>query len=322
MGNSMGQAIVADIGGTNSRFAIATMGEGSCEISNRWIQASSRFSSLEDALGSYLSTLSPPNIESCCLAVAGPIMGDSVKLTNLGWETSIAAMKREFNFEQFDLINDFSALSYSLPHLDSSVTSILYEGAGENRGVKTIIGPGTGFGVSSVMPTDNGWQLIDGEGGHISFAPVNALEIEILKVLMGRFARVSLETVICGPGLVNLYNALATIRGENAQELSPKDIASMGNTGSDALCQATLQSFCAILGSAAGDIALLTRPLGGMYLGGGILPKIESFLQASEFLSRFLAKEPMSHVVADVPINLVITDDAAFIGAAAALNQI
>ncbi len=297
------------------------MVDGSCEISNRWTQASSSFSSLEDALSSYLSTLSQPNIGSCCLAVAGPIMGGSVKLTNLGWETSIAAMKREFNFKQFDLINDFSALSYSLPYLDSSLTSNLYEGAGNNHGVKTVIGPGTGFGVSSVMPTGTEWQLIDGEGGHISFAPVNALEIEILAVLMGRFARVSLETVLCGPGLVNLYKALATIRGQKAQSLSPKEIASLGNTGSDALCLATLQSFCSILGSAAGDIALLTRPLGGMYLGGGILPKIESFLRASDFLSRFLAKEPMSHVVADVPINLVITADAAFIGAAVALSR-
>jgi glucokinase len=229
-------------------------------------------------------------------------------------------MKKQFGFTEFNLINDFTALAFSLPYLSKADTLDIYSQGEAGVGVKAIIGPGTGFGVAGLMPTNNSWQLIDGEGGHISFAPTNALEIEILKVLMTRSHRVSIESILCGPGLVNLYSAMAAVRGETAKALAPKDIAELGSSGVDPLCEAALHSFCAIMGSAAGDIALVLRPTGGMYLAGGILPKIKDFFLASDFSSRFLAKEPMSHVVADIPIMMLATDDAAFVGAAAALE--
>ncbi|MFT4996952.1 MAG: glucokinase [Chitinophagales bacterium] len=316
----MEQTIVADIGGTNTRFAIATKSAAGFDISAQWIQTSDKFSGLEDALAVYLQTIDSSNITKACLAVAGPIVDGKVRVTRQGWDATIVDMKKQFGFTDFNLINDFTALAFSLPYLSKADTLDIYSQGEAGVGVKAIIGPGTGFGVAGLMPTNNSWQLIDGEGGHISFAPTNALEIEILKVLMTRSHRVSIESILCGPGLVNLYSAMAAVRGETAKALAPKDIAELGSSGVDPLCEAALHSFCAIMGSAAGDIALVLRPTGGMYLAGGILPKIKDFFLASDFSSRFLAKEPMSHVVADIPIMMLATDDAAFVGAAAALE--
>jgi glucokinase len=312
----MNQTIVADIGGTHTRFAIATKTVNSFDISAKWVQPSDHFSGLAEALAAYLETIDSRNIKKACLAVAGPIVDGKVKVIHQGWEASLSIMQKQFGFDEFNLINDFTALAFCLPYLRPADTLDIHRQSELGYGVKAVVGPGTGFGVAGLMPTKDRWKLIDGEGGHISFAPTNTLEIEILKVLITQFDRVSIESILSGPGLINLYNAMAVIRGEVAKNLMPKEIAELGSSGEDPLCEAVLHSFCAIMGSAVGDIALTLRPTGGIYMAGGILPKMKEFFVASDFLARFLAKEPMAHVVADIPIAMLNTEDAAFIGAA------
>jgi glucokinase len=199
-------------------------------------------------------------------------------------------MQKQFGFDEFNLINDFTALAFCLPYLRPADTLDIHRQSELGYGVKAVVGPGTGFGVAGLMPTKDRWKLIDGEGGHISFAPTNTLEIEILKVLITQFDRVSIESILSGPGLINLYNAMAVIRAEVAKNLMPKEIAELGSSGEDPLCEAALHSFCAIMGSAVGDIALILRPTGGIYMAGGILPKMKEFFVASDFLARFFSK--------------------------------
>lgn len=308
--------IVADIGGTNARFAVATQTIQGLGVSRLWVRPSKGFVSLEESLAAYIEVLGTEAPSSACLSVAGPIMGDNVTLTNLDWKTSAQKMQAEFSMSRLTLINDCTALAYSLSELDSADFSTIKRGLSVAPGTKCILCSGTGFGVSGIFPEANGWQLIDGEGGHISFAPVTLFEVELLKVLMKRFQRVSIETLLSGPGLVNLYQAIAKVRGERALELLPADITNRGISGEDSLCETVLQTFCAILGGVAGDIALLMRPLGGVYLGGGILSKLEDILRSGDFCARFISKDPVAHFVSEMPVHLVNTNNAALIGAA------
>jgi len=295
--------LVADLGGTNVRFALTQPGTTALVRPGKF--ASRQFASLADAAKAYLGDTRP---DRAVFAVAGPVEAGRVHLTNLGWELSEDALAKALGIAQVRLINDFEAIALSLPHL--AAADLLAIGPEiEAAGALAVVGPGTGFGVAGWA---NGAVLV-AEGGHADFAPADETEIAIWKALHGRFGHVSLERLLSGPGLVNLYQALGGHAALAAEEITAR-------RQSDPLAHAAFERFCAILGTAAGNIALTLGARGGVYIAGGILPPLRAAFAASAFRMRFEAKGRFAGYMRAIPTRLIVQDQAGMIGAAAALR--
>lgn len=258
---------------------------------------------------------------AACIAIAGPVGEDRVRMTNLSWDFSLSEMRKRFGFEMFIAMNDFAAQAVAASQLQSHDVLAVKDGVADPLGNKAIFGPGTGLGVAGLAYNNRGWLPIPSEGGHVNVAPATALECDIIKVAIETFGHVSAETFLSGPGLVNLYQTLAAVRGETAAELQPKDITGAALAGTDPLCVTTLETFCSLLGSLAGNLALTYGATGGVYMAGGILPRFTDFLLNSSFVERFANKGVMSKYVEDIPAFLIVRENAAFLGAAAWLMQ-
>jgi len=312
--------VVADIGGTNARFALVNeLGSNGTKfiLENRQTYPSSEFDSLEQALGLFLSTLNGIKVKGACLAVAGPVARDAFNLTNLGWEGSLSSMKQKTGLENILLLNDFAAYAYSIRYLNDEQKLDVKAGSSLAGSPIAVLGPGTGFGVASLIEGYKGVQTIPMEGGHISLAANNALQAEVKRLLSQKFERVTVERVLSGPGIQNIYWALATIEGVEINPLSTSEICQVAATDSSDICHRTMALYCAWLGAVAGDLALALGARGGVFLGGGVLPRISDFLLASDFEHAFAAKEPVQHYIKDIPVTLVIEGNTALTGAAA-----
>lgn len=318
--------LVADIGGTNARYALATgktISQQEFVLEHQRTFATSDFASVADSLHAYLSSLPRDNRKprSACMALAGPIGSGIVKMTNLNWFFDRAELREQFDFERVELINDFAAQACAIPCLSESHRISIKEGNADNSAPKVIMGPGTGLGVANLVPSASGWIPITGEAGHTSFTPGNALETDVLNFIWRQQAsenrpqHLSTENLLSGPGLVTLYRALAEIEGISADNLQPNEITE--NIANDALCKKTVDIFCSALGGLAGDLALITGAKGGVFLAGGILPKIKTSLDESSFISRFSNKGLMTDYMQSIPIDLVTHPHAALVGAAA-----
>jgi glucokinase len=311
--------VVADIGGTNARFALVTGrndADDSFELTSYWNQPCSLFTSFEQAVSAYINTLDPARPERVCVAIAGPVHGDRVCMTNRQWTFSIADVTRQLNLKRLDVINDFVALAHATPYLGEDSLSRIKTGIGEVDSAISVIGPGTGFGVSFLVPVADGWHAFSSEGGHIALAPGNPLEQDIVRVLGGKSKRVTIESVLSGPGLENLYMALVKLHGEKSEPLSARQIAGFAGSQDEGLCHKTLSVFCSLLGSVSGDLALAFGARRGVFLAGGILPRLEQFLLGSQVIERFLDKGLMSSYVKNIPVNLITARNAAHIGSA------
>jgi glucokinase len=295
-------ALVADIGGTHARFALS---DGALrEIVSL---PSKDFAGLADAAKAYLAKVGA-RPSRAAFAVAGPVGEGTVTLTNLGWSFSADELSAALGVT-VTLLNDFEALAYAVPHLSASdLVSIGPDVEGEANGTVAILGPGTGLGVGG---WSNGHALVT-EGGHADFAPADDIEIDILKFLRARFGHVSWERVLSGPGLVNLYDAMG-----GRESLAPQEITAQ--VGRDPRCTKVFARFCAILGSAAGDIALTMGARGGVLIAGGILPALREPFAASQFRARFEAKGRFADYLGAIPTRLIVQDHAGLIGAAASL---
>lgn len=314
--------IVADIGGTNARFALATAKQGEQFILEHIeILQGADYPSFEDALAAYIDGLGGVQPKSACVALAGPVDGDRFKMTNLSWEFSRTEVMAKFGFDQFEMLNDFAAVAVSTSRLSGEHLESLVKGQ-RAAGNKAIFGPGTGLGVAGLAQNGGAWLPIPSEGGHVNIAPATERECDVIKAAIRTHGHVSAETFLSGPGLVNLYKAVCDVRGEAAQDIEPKDVSGRALDGSDEACLETLQHFCAFLGSLAGNLALTYGAKGGVYIAGGILPRFSDFVRASEFESRFRNKGIMSKYLVDIPVDLVIHDQTAFLGAAAWLEQV
>jgi len=315
-------SIVADIGGTNARFALVT-GEanGQFAIENIQILNGKDYSGFEQAMQAYIDGLDGIQPHSACVAIAGPINADSVKMTNLSWSFSCAAVRDEFGFEKFAAINDFGALAVATSALLPSDLISVRVGKRDQAANKAILGPGTGLGVAGLVCNKGQWIPVPSEGGHVNIPPATALECEIIKAAMATHGYVSAETFISGPGLINLYNALCAVKGVSARVLEPKDITGDAMEGKDDTCVEALNAFCSFIGSVAGNLALTYGAKGGVYLGGGILPRIVDFIKNSEFDARFAEKGVMHHYVENIPVDIIAHPQTAFLGAAAYLKQ-
>lgn len=313
----MGQtALVADIGGTNARFALADL--GASKISAATTFSARDFASIDDAARAYLkSTRAAP--QAACFAVAAPVEAERIDFTNSDWSFEKEGIRRALGLERLHIINDFYALAASVEKLGAEAFVEIKWGQGVASAPALVFGPGTGLGQALIVPTGDRRRIIATQGGHVAFAPQTEDEEFVRSVLERAHSRVSIERVLSGAGLVAVYLALAERRGVKAALAEPKSITTAAAGDSDMLARESVALFLAVLGSACGDAVLATGALGGVFLGGGILPKIAPLLKKSAFVERFLDKGRMRDYVATTPIRLIVEDGAALLGAAAAL---
>lgn len=310
--------LVGDIGGTNVRLAVADLSGGKPRISAPKSLPRAGHPTFEEVVDLYLAESGGPMPEAVVVAVAGPIKDGKVKLTNGQWVISESVLKdKGFAFPR--LINDYAALAYAVEHLDGDD---LAEIGGHHSGITGetvgVVGAGTGLGVSALVRDAFSSSVMVTEGGHIAFAPTDPVEFEILKVLRERFPRVSVERVLSGPGLANLYWALGRIAGKTVDELRPEDVSKNAVEKTDPLSVEALDRFCAIYGSFAGDMALAFGARGGIYLGGGIAPRFLPQLNAGSFRRAFEAKARFAGYVGIVPTKVIVHPYAALLGSAEA----
>lgn len=315
--------IVADIGGTNARFALVTGREGDqFQIQNITVLKGQDFATFEDALQAFIDSLGSIKAKAVCVAIAAPIQGDEVAMTNLSWSFSQDAVKKAFGLDVFAAINDYTSVAVATSRLGSDDVLNVVPGTRNPRSNKAVLGPGTGLGVGGLVYIDDGhWQEISSEGGHVTMGPATEFEAEVLSAAIKQHGYVSAETCVSGPGLVNLYTAISMVRGEKAELLEPKDVTAKALDGSDAICVDALSVFCAFLGTVSSNLALTYGAHGGVYITGGIVPRFVDFLKQSDFEARFRNKGVMSRFVEHIPVDLVTFEETAYLGAAAWLEQ-
>lgn len=307
-----GDVLVADIGGTNARFAIS---DESGALHEMRILSAASFPNLDGAISEYLSGIGRGRPTQGCFAVACPVHGPEIKLTNSPWRFVKGDIARQFAFKRFSVINDFEALAASVPSLTGDKVEVLRPGQADPEAVCLVIGPGTGLGVGGYVPAGKGaWALISGEGGHVAFAPTTDREVRLWQQLRAKYGRVSAERVLNGAGLVNVHQFLAAEGGRAIEEVDAPGISRLARAG-DALATEAVLMFFEILGSVAGDLALAYGSRGGVYIGGGITPKLLDFARRSELIPRFLDKGRVAGMLAPVPISVIMDERAALYGA-------
>ncbi|MBV8397853.1 MAG: glucokinase [Acetobacteraceae bacterium] len=317
MESSSGPVILADIGGTNARFAMLSPAG---ELGPPCILPGSSYPTPEKAVRAASEQLGDPPPLSAILAVAGPVRDHRCYMTNLGWTFEEGPLASALGLASVRLINDFEAVAWSLPHLDEADLRSLGGGRAEPGAPALAIGAGTGLGVSCLVPTGQApgaAYVLSSEGGHIGLAAEDAREDALIGRLRARFGRVSAERALSGPGLVTLYEAVAETEGETAQPLTPAEVTTRGLDGSCRLARITLDLFCALFGAFAGDLALAFGARGGVFLAGGIAPRLADYLAASQFRARFEAKGRLSDYTAAIPTRLIVRPDPALAGLAA-----
>ncbi|WP_166265699.1 glucokinase [Marinobacter caseinilyticus] len=312
-------ALVGDIGGTNARFALVSAGGVQPQAIE--ILPCVGYANLDDAVVDYLERSGVGAVANVCLAVASPVRGAEVRMTNNHWHFDINEMRDRFGWQAFKVVNDFTAMALGVLHVGADKLIHVCGGGGNPARPKLVIGPGTGLGVSGLVPIHNGWVPLVTEGGHVDFAPTDDIESAILTILRQRFGRVSVERILCGQGLLDLYQAHAEIQGVAAALDTPEKITAAATGQGDPLARQVLGHFCGILGRVAGNAALTLGSLGGVYLCGGIVPRFADFLLDSPFQAGFEDKGRMRPLMESTPVHIVTEPYTGLLGAAEALNN-
>lgn len=311
--------IVADIGGTNARFSLVTgfnSATKDLELSHQQVYACQDFINFEDLIGGYISSLGDVKPIGAAVAIAGPLLGNCIKMTNLTWEISAETIQKQFKLKRFRCINDFGALAYSTLQLAQDDLLVIHQGVDNANASRAIIGPGTGLGVAGLVKSGDHWLPVAGEGGHVTCAPVSKIEMEIRKIIEPGDKHISAERFVSGPGLVNIYKALSQINNTAFEAISPSEISQRAITKSDRACEEALKQFCKMLGTVAGNACLVYGAFGGVYLGGGILPKIQSEELLSLIAERFQQKGRMQGLLDNVPLYMLRGEFTALKGVA------
>ncbi|WP_308910740.1 glucokinase [Pseudokordiimonas caeni] len=313
--------VVADIGGTNGRFALASTDTRTGGIRLDGIQryACREFPSLAVMLGAYLETLGQDDRPSeAHLALAGPVRATGGRITNLDWTIDAESVERDTGLGTVSFLNDFAALAHAVPWLGDSESMVIREGRSEKGAPISVVGPGTGFGVAILMPTNGNWTVVPTEGGHIGFSPSDDREQALVRFLQPDAVHVSVELLMSGRGLTRIYRFLSREATGSVVELSAADISAAAEAGTDPLAVETVRMFLDILARTAGDMALAHGARGGVMIGGGILPKLAHFIDRDRFAKLFSEKGPVTDYLTPIPVRLITTDAAALIGAALA----
>lgn len=317
--------LIADIGGTNIRIAIADKSSDNYFIEMATYRCAD-YASLAEVIALYIDTKQLTNTTiDACLAIACPVDTDIISMTNLPWQFSQHALKEQLNFQSLTLINDYTAIAMAIPLLNDSQKVKVGGGDVTPNAPIAVCGPGTGLGVANLVPISisgvNKWHCFSGEGGHVDFAAVDDIDIKILQQLKNIKARVSYEQLLSGYGLIQIYQALCIINDHAGDKLSAAEISAKALSGSCAICQQTLAQFCKILGSFAGNLALMMNSKGGVYIAGGIVPRFIDYLKSSAFRERFEAKGRLSHITQKAPTYIITEKQPGLLGAAAYLLQ-
>ena len=318
-----GPRLLADIGGTNARFALEVAPGQFAQIE---VLPCGSYPTLAHALKAYLAmpavaaALSTP-LRHAAFAIANPITGDMVRMTNHHWEFSIEALRLECGFQTLVMANDFTALARALPHLSPSQKIQIGGGTAVPNTPLGLVGAGTGLGVSGLIPCKSGWTALLSEGGHVTFSPANATEVAVLQYAWREFDHVSAERFLSGDGLELLYRALASHTGQPDDGLGAPDISRRALSGDCPLCVQVVNTFCGMLGTVAGNLAITLGAQGGIYIGGGIVPRLGELFARSPFRARFEQKGRFVHYLAQVPTFVITAQYPAFLGVSAILSE-
>ncbi len=311
--------LIGDIGGTHARFALVVGAAG--RPGKAQVLATDDYADLAGAVHDYLQRIGNPPVAEAAIAIANPIDGDRVAMTNGRWHFSIEATRRELGLARLLMLNDWEAMAFAAPAFSAEDLQQIGGGAPVATAPRVLIGPGTGLGVSSLVRSRSGeWVPVAGEGGHATLAPTSAREADILRIVWREHAHVSAERLISGMGLENLYRAIATLNGVAPESLAAPEVTARALARHDAACAEALATFCGLLGSVAGNLALTLGARGGVYIGGGIVPRLGDYFAQSPFRAKFESKGRFTSYLAAIPTYVIASGDAALIGAAMALG--
>jgi glucokinase len=302
--------LIADIGGTNARFALLDGSRPRDEL----VLACADYPDLVSAVEHYLVTVGASRPTEAAMAIAGPITGDIVRMTNHVWQFSASQTRQRLGLRRLIILNDFTALAMSLRHLPPDSLDPIGGGRPVANQPIAVLGPGTGLGVSGLIPAGEHWIPLQGEGGHVTVSVMNEREMAVLGQLHQRFSHVSAERVLSGPGLVNLYEALCGVEGVVPQTLTPPDVTRRAREASCRLCLEAVSIFCGLLGTMAGNLVLSLGALGGAYIGGGIVPSLGRLFTSSPFRDRFEDKGRYADYLSRVPTYIIRAELPALIG--------
>ena len=308
--------LIADIGGTNARFALASA-EQPFFIQAQTFQCAD-FENVEQAIDTYLNSHQIKNLDGLCFAVAGPIIEQSVSFTNNHWNIASADLIDRYASQNVHLLNDFESIAFSLPKMRQQD---LFEIGGhwkmvdDNDFTVGVVGPGSGLGITGLCQRNKDIFPLITEGGHGGFAPENELQTQVLTFLRSKFGRVSNERLLSGPGLMNIHEALCEIHGRENPGLSASDIAIAGTQGNGDICQQSIDLFFQALGQVAGDIALTMGAQQGIFIAGGITQRYPEYLAGSQFRQGFENKGRHSELMQKIPTWLIKRRNPGLVGA-------
>lgn len=309
--------LIADIGTTYARFALErTRGEFTDVRSLHCAE----YPTFHAAISAYLNSLPGLTIDHACVAIANPVDGDQISMTNYHWQFSIEQVRQQLGLTTLVIVNDFTALAMSIPKLDAAGVRQVGGGAASKQSVIGLLGPGSGLGVSALIPAGDGWISLGSEGGHTSFAPRDDHEIAVLRFAWNELDHVSFERLLSGAGMALMYRALADAAGVVAAPLAAPDITERALAGTDRICADTLGVFCALLGTAAANLAVTLGAYGGIYIGGGIVPRLGAYFDRSRFRTRFEQQGRFSDYLRAIPTFVITAERGTFNGASAILD--
>lgn len=320
-------SLVADIGGTFARFALVS--GGAVEPTAIRILRVADYATPADALADYLSDKHADSLSSACLAVAGPVENGRVQVTNTQWKIDPEDLKHHFGWSECDVINDFQAAALGVPWVpDDQLISVCDSGvekpeayAGDLRQPALVLGPGTGFGLALLTQSESGWIAQASEAGHMTFGATSQKEWAVLEFLQKDYGSVSVERLLSGPGLMNLYRAHATLAKQTAELRTPEQVTHAARNDGDALAQEVLAHFLSVLGRVTGDALLMHGSARKVFLCGGMLPNLMNELIAGPFCASLVDKGRMRSLVESTPIRLVTDPLLGLRGAACYLSQ-
>ncbi|MEP0521973.1 MAG: glucokinase [Hyphomicrobiales bacterium] len=307
--------LVADIGGTNARFGILT--DSNAELDELENAKTADFDGLEDAIAAMVTSKTHAIPRSAVLAIAGPISGDEVPLTNCDWVIRPRNLMRTLDLEDVILVNDFEAQSLALPSLCEGDLKLIGDVGMPQTGTKVVVGPGTGLGAAGMVHAGNIWVPVPGEGGHIDLGPITDEEFDLWPHFEKEHGRISAEALLCGRGLVRLYNGVCSWRNIQPEFSTPSEITSAALSSKSGCAHEALKIFCRLLGRVAGNLALAFMAKGGVYLAGGISQKIADFLANSEFREAFISKAPHEELMSEMSTAVITHEKPALMGLAA-----
>lgn len=340
--------LIADIGGTNIRLAQAE--KKTLVVNNSFNKETNNeendtnniglneietyqckdFTSLADVVAHYISRKSLNNLTiNACFAIACPVDNDLISMTNLPWEFSQKALKKSLTLNKLNFINDYTAIAMAIPQLNDKQKVKIGGGSSVSDKPISVCGPGTGLGVANLIPLSVGdkklWHCVSGEGGHIDFAPTNETEQKVLNFIKTFKKRVSYEQLLSGYGLEQIYQALFSLNQviniSSDNKLHAKEITSKAITNTCDICTQSLTLFCDVLGSFAGNLALIMNSQGGVYIAGGIVPRFINYLEKSDFRARFEDKGRLSNITKQAPTYVITEEQPGLLGAAAFILQ-